>query len=314
MSEIPKDAAHGGPGWSPRVKSLRQEIGDVWGTCGISNEWSKLEAVLVHRPGPEVEMVTNANEVLMYSIPDAAVARRQHDELVKAYKENGVTVHCVEPQDVPPPNQMYVADLFFMTFEGAILARPASAVRAGEERFIAQKLSKLNIPILRSVRGDGTFEGADASWINSNTVVIGTGLRTNKGGAAQVVSILKEMDIDVVQVNLPERAMHLMGTLRFVDQDSAICWKSRTPHSTVKILRDQGYTVCFIPDEQEAEIGMALNFVTLAPKKILMPTANPKTQAFYENMGIKCVTIDVSEIHKAAGGIGCLTGILKRKP
>jgi len=292
MSETTRDATHGGSGWSPRVKSLHQEIGSVWGICGISNEWSQLKAVLMHRPGPEIEMVTNPNDALMHSVPEAVVARRQHDDLVEAYQDAGVTV---------------------MTPEGAVLARPASTVRAGEERFVAQKLVKLNVPILRCVRGNGVFEGADASWLDSSTVILGTGLRTNSEGAAQVTSILKEMNIDVVAVDLPGTVMHLMGTLRFVDQDSAICWRSRIPRSAIKILQDHEYTIDFIPDEQEAVHGMALNFVTLGPKKILMPTGNPRTQSFYENMGIKCVTVDVSEIHKAAGGIGCLTGILRRE-
>jgi len=313
MSEIAKDAAHGGPGWSPRVKSLREEIGNVWRTCGISNEWSQLEAVLMHRPGPEIEMVTDANDALMNSVPEAVVARHQHDDLVKAYRDAGVTVFYVEPPEVPPPNQIYVADLFLMTPEGAILARPASTVRAGEERFIAQRLAKLNVPILRCVRGNGVFEGADASWLDSSTVILGIGLRTNNEGANQVASILKEMSIDVIRINLPETVMHLMGTLRFVDQDSAICWRSRISRSAVRTLQDYGYMAYFVPDEQEALQGMALNFVTLGPKRILMPTGNPETQSFYEDMGVKCVTVDVSEIQKAAGGIGCLTGILKRE-
>ena len=313
MSEFVEHAAHGGAGWVPRLESLHQEIGNVWGVCGISNEWSPLKAVLMHRPGPEIEMIADANNALMLAIPEAVSARRQHDDLVRAYRDSGVTVFYVEPRDVPPPNQMFVADLFFMTPEGAVLARPASAVRAGEERFVMQKLAELGIPILRCVRGNGVFEGADASWIDSATVIIGTGLRTNIEGAAQVASLLKEMNIDVIRVDLPKTVMHLMGTLRFVDRDSAICWRSRIPHSAIKTIQDCGYTISFIPDEQEAKRGMALNFVTLGPKKILMPTGNPRTQSFYENMGIKCVTVDVSEIHKAAGGIGCLTGVLKRE-
>ncbi len=313
MSETSKDAAHGGSGWSPRVKSMRQEIGSIWETCGISNEWSELKAVLMHRPGPEIEMISIANEALMHSIPEATIARRQHDDLVQAYRDTSVTVFYLEPPEIPPPNQMYIADLFFMTPEGAILARPASTVRAGEERFVAQKLAKLNIPILRCIRGNGVFEGADASWLNLNTVILGTGLRTNSEGAAQIASILREMSIDVIRVDLPRTVMHLMGTLRLVDQDTAICWKSRFPHSAIKILQDYGYTLHFVPDEQEAMQGMALNFVTLGPKKILMPIGNPRTQSFYENMGIKCVSVEVSELHKAAGGIGCLTGILRRE-
>ena len=48
---------------------------------------------------------------------------------------------------------MFVADLMFMTPEGAILGRPASTVRAGEERLVARRLAELGVPILRVVRG-----------------------------------------------------------------------------------------------------------------------------------------------------------------
>lgn len=153
MSEIAEDAAHGGAGWTPRIASLRQEIGKVWRVCGVATEWSSLKAVLMHPPGPELEAITNADDALMLEAPDVALARHQHDGLVEAYRDAGVTVFYVEPSDTPPPNQMFVADLFLMTPEGAILARPASTVRAGEERFVAQKLAELGIPILRCIRG-----------------------------------------------------------------------------------------------------------------------------------------------------------------
>jgi arginine deiminase len=313
MSEDAKDAAHGGAGWSPRTESLRQEIGRVWSICGVDSESAHLEAILMRRPGPELEGITDANRALMLNIPNAAQARQQHDNLVKAYQAAGVTVCYVEPSDTPPPNLMFVADLFFMTPEGAILARPASTVRAGEERVVARKLAELGIPILRYIRGSGLFEGSDAAWIDSNTAIIGTGLRTNAEGAVQVARLLEEMDIDAIRVHLPSEAMHLMGTLRFVDQDLAIGWKARIPSVAVKALRDHGYTVFFIPDEEEAVRGMTLNFVTLSPRRILMPKGNPKTQSFYEDLDIECETVEVSELHKAAGGIGCLTGILKRE-
>ena len=307
-----KDAAHGGAGWSPRKASLRDEIGKIWRDCGIATEWSPLEAVLMHRPGSEIEAITDANHALMLAVPNAALARRQHDGLVEAYRSVGVNVFFVEPCETPPPNQMFVADLFFMTPEGAILARPASIVRAGEERFIAKKLTELGVPILRCVRGKGVFEGADAMWIDPNTVLLGTGLRTNHEGAAQVTSLLNEMEVEVFKTRLPHGAMHLMGTLRVVAQDLAICWQTRIPKAAVEVLQERGYNVFFIPDEEEAKRGMALNFVTLGPQRILMPDGNPKTQSFYERLGIKCTTVEANELQKAAGGIGCLTGILKR--
>lgn len=313
MSETTKVAAHGGAGWSARKKSLRDEIGEIWRACGVESEWSHLKAVLMHRPGHEIETVADANKALMLDVPNPLLARCQHDSLVAAYRNAGITVFYVEPCSTPPPNQMFVADLFFMTPEGAVLARPASTVRAGEERFVAQKLAELHIPILRCVRGRGVFEGADAAWIDSTTVILGTGLRTNVEGAVQVKSLLQEMGIKVIKVILPEGAMHLMGTLRVVDRDLAVCWRTRIPQVAVKALRDHGYDVVYVPDEKEATQGMALNFVTLGPKQILMPTGNPITQSFYEDIGIKSATVKVDELHKAAGGVACLTGVLERE-
>jgi arginine deiminase len=307
-------AAYGGKGWSPRTAPLRQEIGQVWGACGVASEWSPLKAVLLHRPGAELEMLKDPDEVQMLAPLDASQVRQQHDALAQAYLDAGITVYYVEPDETPPPNLMFVADLMFMTPEGAILGRPASTIRAGEERFVARRLAELGIPILRSVRGTGTFEGADAAWINPETALLTTGLRTNTEGAAQVTSLLREMGVEVIQVGLPYGAMHLMGQLRFADRDLAIGWPGRVPYAGIEALRARGYTTLFLPNEKEAVQGFALNFVTLGPRQILMAADNLITQGFYEDAGITCHAVKMDELLKAAGGIGCLTGILEREP
>jgi len=202
----------------------------------------------------------------------------------------------------------------FMTPEGAIVGRPASTVRAGEERLVARRLAALGIPILRTVRGAGTFEGADAAWLDPQTVLLATGLRTNREGANQVTSLLEEMGVEVVRVGLPYATMHLMGQVRLADRDLALAWPGRVPYAAVEALRSRGYTVLFIPDEGEAIRGFALNFVTLGPRQVLMAAGNPITQGFYEEAGIACQMVEVNELLKAAGGIGCLTGIVEREP
>ena len=305
-------SAYGGPGWTPRRTSLAEEMGTVWGPFGLSSEWSRLQAVLLHRPGPELAASQDPQATLMLAPVDLEKAQAQHDALAQAYRDAGVTVHYVEPRDTPTPNQIFVADLLFMTPEGAILARPASTVRAGEERNVARRLAELGVPILRSVRGRGTFEGADALWLDEGTVILGRGLRTNEEGAAQVTATLEEMGVTVIPVDLPVGTMHLMGMLRLVDRDLAVAWPRRLATRGVDALRQRGYRVLFIPDEAEAIHTHALNFVTLGPGEILMPEGNPVTQAFLQEAGVICHTVDVSELMKAAGSIGCMTGILAR--
>lgn len=81
----------------------------------------------------------------------------------------------------------------------------------------------------------------------------------------------------------------------------------------MEALRAEGYQVEFLPDVNEAIHNAAFNFVTLGPRKILMAAGNPLTQHFYESLDIECVTVNVNELYKAAGAIGCLSGIVERE-
>jgi N-dimethylarginine dimethylaminohydrolase len=313
MSDFSTPAAYGGTAWSPRTTSLREEIGRVWGACGLYDEWGPLRAVLLHRPGPELA-VTDPDAAQLLEPVDPERAAAEHDALAKAYGAEGILVHFVEPAGVPTPNLMFCADLFIMTPEGAIVGRPASTVRAGEERWVARRLADLGIPIVRTVRGDGTFEGADATWLDARTVVVGRGLRTNAEGAAQVAAILGDMGVAAIPVDLPWGAMHLMGVLRIANRDLAIAWPGRLAVQAVEALRGRGYRVLFLPEAPAPDRSTALNFVTLAPGRILMAEGYPIFERFFEKAGLACRTTPVAELRRAAGGIGCLTGILERAP
>lgn len=305
-------SAYGGEGWQARTRSMREEIGDLWATCGITNEWGRLRRVLLHRPGPELDASIDPEAVNMLSPLNIARAQAQHDAMAQAYRDAGVSVHYVEPESAARPNQMFMADLFAMTPEGGILARPASRVRAGEERVAARRLASMGIPIVRSISGMATFEGADLMWLNEKTVIVGRGLRTNDAGVAQLTTVLAEMGVATIAVDMPIGTMHLMGMLRIVDHDLAIAWPLRFVLRGIEALQKHGYRVAYLPDEQEARALHAFNFVTLGPREILMPATNPITQRFYEQLGITCHTVPMDELSKAAGSIGCLTGILQR--
>lgn len=313
VDDLSKKAAYGGSNWIGRNSSLNQEIGKLWGDFSINNEYSELKAVLLHTPGSELLSVTDPELFHMLEPMNLEKAQAEHNQLKQAYKDLGVKVYDLKPVDLPPPNIMFMADLFFMTPEGAVLGRPASSIRSGEEVYVARALSELKIPILKTIRGNGTFEGADAAWINPETVIVGKGLRTNDEGISQLTSILNEIGVDVIEVDLPHGTMHLMGTLRFLDKDLAVAWPKRIAYSAVKALNDSGIKVEFIPNENEAISSMALNIVTTGPKRILMPANNPKTKSFYESLGVECQNVKVNELMKATGAVGCLTGILKRK-
>ncbi|MDW7761624.1 MAG: arginine deiminase family protein [Acidobacteriota bacterium] len=313
--KIRKDlrAAFGGRGWRPRNMSLQQELGSIWAACGITTEWAPLKSVLLHRPGLELQAFTDPDAVQMLAPLDVLRAQNQHDALADTYRRLGVAVHDLDAPETSFPNQMFMADLFFATPQGMILARPASEVRAGEERHAARKLAAMGIPLVRSISGAATFEGADAMWLNEREVMIGRGLRTNAQGATQVAAVLDEMGVRAITIDLPPHAMHLMGLLRIVDRHLAIAWPGRFPEAGLETLQRARIRVEFIPDTSEAMNGFAMNVVTIRPKEIVMPAGNPHTRAFFEKLGIRTHTVAVDELGKAAGAIGCLTGVLERE-
>ena len=307
-------AAYGGAGWQPRVDAHEDELGTVWADCGIENEWHPLLAVLLHTPGAElVASQHQPDKVQMLQALDISKAQDEHAQLVQTYRDQGVQVYLIGPDEMPSPNQMFCADLMAMTPEGVILARPASVVRAGEERNIARCLSNIGIPILKTLTGDAVFEGADLMWLDRHKVVIGRGLRTNINAIKQITHLLSDMDVDVLAADLPYGTMHLMGMLRIVDHNLALAWPRRTPHAVVMALHEAGYEVSFLPPIPDFEYQKAFNFVTLGPRKILMVAGNPGARTYYESLQIECMETPAAELAKAAGAVGCLSAIVQRQ-
>lgn len=306
-------AAYGGAKWSPRTRSMRDDMPEFWGTWGSSSEHGKLSAVLLKRPGPELDNIEDYDAVQMRSDLRPEIARAQHDAMADAYEANGVSVYYVENGRLDKPNSFFIRDLMLMTPEGAIITRPASTVRAGEERYVAEALARLGVPILMSVHGNGTFEGADVMWVNRDLCFLAEGLRTNTEGANQVERMLKEIGVaDVVRVQLPWGAMHLDGLLNILDNDLAVVWPRRTPFPVVRTLKDRGFRIIEVSDEDEAQHKLPMNFVALEPGKILIPEGADTMKHVYEEHGVTCVEVDISELIKGGGGIHCMTGFLKR--
>ena len=307
-------AAYGGENWSPRIRSHREEIGSVWSACGIDSEWRPLKSVLLHCPGEELNASREDPEaVQMLAAVDLGRAREEHQAMAGTYRDLGIEVHEVDPRQPAEPNLMFCADLFVMTPEGAILARPASTVRAGEERQVARRLAALGIPILKTLTGDAVFEGADLMWIDAQTAVVGRGLRTNDTAIDQLTALLGEIGVKLLAVDSPFGIMHFMSLLRIVDHDLAICWPRRTPYACVRLLEEHGYRVRFPAFADDPASYRGINFVTLGPRRILMVGGLESVQEDFEAMGIECLTTATDELTLAAGNVGCLTGILERE-
>ncbi|HET8846087.1 MAG TPA: arginine deiminase family protein, partial [Ktedonobacteraceae bacterium] len=116
-----------------------------------------------------------------------------------------------------------------------------------------------------------------------------------------------------VRVQLPYGVMHLDCVLNFLDRDLAVIWPHRTPYAVWRTLRDYGFRFIAIEDEESADYYQSLNFVALEPGKILMPRGDTQLRERYEEAGVTCIEVEISELIKGGGGIHCMTAFLRRE-
>ena len=310
-----------GAGWHGRARTHAAEVaaGAVWAGFGVRSHYGPLRAVMLAWPDEGLAYSGEPADWLMNERPDLERMRAEALGLAEAYQRCGAevrwirgpgTASLVAAPNSAPPNIIFACDLFFMTPEGAVLARMAAEQRAGEERIVAVALAEAGVPILATPRGNATFEGADAMWIRPDLVAVAVGRRTNEEGFRTVARVLADQGVDCVSVEIPPTVQHLLGSVNLVDHDLAVAWGASP--SMRALLARVGMKVLDFESTAEVVAGRALNFVTLAPRQIVMPAGSPQTRRRLEDAGIQVHEQSVAEYLRAAGGIGCLTGVLAR--
>jgi len=305
-----------GDRWLPDPASFAEDRERLWGDFYVDSEVGRLRAVLMHRPGPELELVRGERyQELLFDAPvDPGRFRRQVDGLLELYARLGVEVHLVAGQREDMPNAVYMRDLYTMTPEGAILARPATRQRRGEERAVARTLADLGVPILKTVNGDGTFEGSNVVWLDRATCLLGTSSRTNAAGAAQVERELRGLGVErVLRVAVPYGQIHVDGFISPVDRRRVVVAPWLLTWDLRLELLELGFEL--IVAEDLAEVGrLGTNFVAVAPGEVVMAAGFPETSALLARHDVQVHEVEVDEVLRGGGSVHCLTGFLRRDP
>ncbi len=294
-----------GPGWRPRSGTLATD--EAWAAVGARDEWGPLRVVMLFEPPASVGAVEHPDDALFLRRPSLPRMRSQFEALAATYEAEGVRVVRVPTAPDAPPNVVFARDLFLATPEGAVVGRLAAAQRAGEERLATRALAQADVPIRLTVGGADTFEGADALWVGPGRLLVGLGRRTSEGAARQ----LEGLGVSVARVTVPAAVQHLLGAVAFVDADLALVHPAAGPdlRATLAAL---GVEALEATDAVERDEARAMNIVALGPRRVVMPTGAPKTRAALEARAVSVVEVDVSAYLDAAGGPGCVTGVVHR--
>ena len=287
--------------------------------CSVDSEYKTLRAVLLSRPCLEMGRVARPKDVLYAAGVDFDAVRRESARFSRLCEKFKITAKFIDPRRQENSgkdyayNLVFTRDHFFMTPSGAILSKMGCAVRRDEVAYAQRALEAAGIFIRMKINGRGRLEGADALWITPRLVAVAVGNRTNAEGFRQIRKEFSRDGIACERVEAPRVALHLLGALQLVDKDLALARTGLLDPKIIDLLKGQKIDIINIPENPEVAKKHAMNFVTIAPRKIIMAQGCPQARKMFERAGIRIAAqAPAVQLARAGGGLACSVGILAR--
>ena len=284
---------------------------------GSQSMIAPLRKVLAKRPGPAFGAAHPARWHYAAQ-PDLEVARQEHDELTDLLRRAGVEVFYHEEPQPDRADAVYVFDPAIVTDRGAVVLRMGKELRRGEEAPIARRLEELGVPVYYALQGEARAEGGDLLWLDTDTLAVGLGFRTNAEGLRQLGEAMAGLNVMIIPVELPyytgpAACLHLLSLISIVDERLAVVYPPLLSVPFWQELQRRGYRTIEVPAEEFETMGT--NVLALAPGHCLMLEGNPVTGRRLEEAGCEVLTYKGNELSlKAEGGPTCLTRPILRCP
>jgi N-dimethylarginine dimethylaminohydrolase len=226
---------------------------------GASSDYGVLRDVLLGSPDHFAWGATSAlsKKSLRRGLPfDPEVARKQHAEMVDAYRSAGVSVHLLET-DEHLPYQVFARDSSVMTPYGAVITNMAQWWRRGENYAAIRTYQRLGIPIYDMITA-GTFEGGDFDIIEPGCVLIGwegEEGRSQEQAARQLESWFAREGWEVRLVDIDPYYVHIdLMVAMLAHKLAAVCVET-TDAEIVRWLRAKGIELIEVPFQDTMTLG-----------------------------------------------------------
>lgn len=248
--------------------------------------------------------------------PDFHTAQAQHDTLCRMLVEMGAEVlHMLSSPNLSL-DAVYAHDAALPTDFGLIVMRPGKDNRLAESGQQREFCESIGISMLGEVQASGKTEAGDMVWLDSGTLLIGNGYRTNLLGISQMRDLLRPHGVEVLTAPLPygqgpSACLHLMSLISLLDQKTALVDLPWLAVGTIELLKSRSYRFVEIdPSERET---LACNVLALGNRRLVAIEENHKTNQRLRDAGFEVHTFPGSEICiNGSGGPTCLTRPLLR--
>lgn len=221
---------------------------------------------------------------------DLERAEKQHEAYERALEERGCRVRRL-PGLPESPDGVFVEDTAVVLDEVAVLCRPGADSRRSEVDSTAG--------VLREYRGivaleaPAALDGGDVLRLGRN-LFVGKSRRSNAAGVEQLRSLLAPFGYGVEAVDLRD-CLHLKSAVTQVGEAILLI-----NHRFVdRAVFGDWQTIEVDPSEPHGANALWLRGAVLYPEQ------HPLTRRRMETAGLRVLSLDLSELAKAEGGVTC---------
>ena len=279
---------------------------------GVDSEHGRLRDVLLCSPDNfhwlETSAITRATLASGRRF-EAEAARRQHAEMVAAYRQAGVSCHFLEP-DPALPYQVFTRDSSVMTPGGAIVTQPAQPWRRGEYAPVIRFYEQAGIP-MRGMITAGSLEGGDVMILEPGLALIGAGeARTQEAAARQLAGWLAADGWEVRVEPIPERWVHIDVLLGVVGERLAAACVDALSFGAVSWLRRRGFELIEVSPDDAFTLGA--NAISLGGDRVLSAAGAAHLNEALRAHGLEVLDPDLEMLTLGGGGAHCMAQALRR--
>ncbi|HSF14894.1 MAG TPA: arginine deiminase family protein [Vicinamibacteria bacterium] len=302
---------------------------------GVRNAYGDLKRVVVHRPGPELELVTPETlEEFHFERPvDRKRFLSDYDAMLGHFQAAGVETLLLTDilqNDADAmaymsrrPNMTYTRDLAVVFESGAVLMSPHLKGRWGDQLMLARAFERLGVPILGAIEPPGFLEGGGVTLLGDDTAVASLCDRANETGTRALRNLVLGRDVEFfLEVPLPFGHIHIDGIFMVLDIDLALIYpeplrvfpcrlfqagKSEPRHTMFEELLDRK-GIRTIPITLSERKGGHLNLVVTKKSRAAVgfDTAS-RVGSELARYGWQLHTFPSQELFKGNGGPHCMT-------
>jgi dimethylargininase len=229
---------------------------------------------------------------------DVELALRQWERYVEVLRRVGWNVIEVPPAD-DCPDSVFIEDTVIVRDSTALIARPGAVSRRPEVDATREIVRSLGYAIAE-MREPGTLEGGDVLKI-ANRIYVGQGGRSDAGGADALRATFGGQGVEVFEVPV-RKVLHLKSGVTALPNGTVVGYEPLVDE------RAAFPDFLAVPEESGAHV------VVVDGKRVIMADDAPRTADLFRGMGLKPITVSISEFQKLEGCVTCLSVRLRGVP